>query len=68
MTRYALEDLERLGVMLMPEGAFSETDLFESVCEQPLVVRALSATTYGQTQQMIDAVTRQVLQVEQDDD
>lgn len=68
MTDYFLEDLHRLGGMMIPEEAFSEDDLFEGVCEQPMVVQALSVGALGQAQQLIDGVTRQVLQVEQDDD
>lgn len=68
MSGYLLEDLERLGGTLLSEGIFSEDDFFEAVCEQPMVVQALSSTPSGQSQQLIDGVTRQVLQVEQDDD
>ena len=45
MSGYLLEDLERLGGTLLSEGIFSEDDFFEAVCEQPMVVQALSPFT-----------------------
>ena len=63
-----LAQVAAMGGELLPPGAFEEDDLFADACAQPMVVQVFPVGRGGPTQQLIDGVSKHVLQVELDDE